>query len=199
MSSFPDRARPLLVLVSGKPGSGKSTLAHRLADQDALWLPLVSRDAIKKGLAETLGVSADDEAGISAVTQTSVGVFYGAIEYLLHAGVSLVAEQSFRRGLDECHLQPLTRLARAVIVHCHTSPEEAHVRFVERARSRRPDRRPARSAQKIIDQMERGAFDWAVFDPLDLGVPTLCVDTSQDYAPSLDTIIAFCRGNPVGG
>ncbi len=198
MSSFPNLPRPLLILVSGKPGSGKSTLAQRLADQDALWLPLVSRDAIKQGLGETLGISPDDEAGVSAVTQTSVDIFYEAIGHLLSAGVGLIAEQSFRRGLDESRLQPLTLLARTVIVHCHTSPDEARRRFVERARSGRPEQRPARSVQKLIDQMEAGTFDWVVFEPPDLDVPMLRVDTSHTYAPGLDTIIAFCRGNSVG-
>jgi predicted kinase len=185
MSVISDSARPLLVLVSGKPGSGKSMLAGRLAD--ALSLPLVSRDAIKGGLAETLGGMGD------AATLASVGVFYGAITYLLDAGVSLVAEQSFRRGLDERHLQTLTQRARTVVVHCHTPVEEAQRRFIARDRAR------GGGAAHIVAQMERGVFGWAVFDPLDVGAPTLRVDTTQAYAPGLDAIIAFCRGNPVGG
>jgi predicted kinase len=197
MSVVSNSARPLLVLVSGKPGSGKSTLAGRLAD--ALSLPLVSRDAIRGGLGETLGVADDDLVGISAVTHISVGVFYGTITYLLDAGVSLVAEQSFRRGLDERHFPPLTQRARTVIVHCNTSTAEAQRRFVERERSRRPDRHPPPGAGIHIDRMERGVFDWAVFDPLAVGVPILRVDTTQAYASGLDAIIAFCRGNPVGG
>ncbi len=40
-------ARPLLVMVSGKPGSGETTLARRLAKPDALGLPLVQSDTIK--------------------------------------------------------------------------------------------------------------------------------------------------------
>ena len=46
--------------------------------------------------------------------------------------------------------------------------------------------------------MEAGTFDWVVFEPPDLDVPMLRVDTSHTYAPGLDTIIAFCRGNSVG-
>ena len=191
MSVVSNSARPLLVLVSGKPGSGKSTLAGRLAD--ALSLPLVSRDAIRGGLGETLGVADDDLVGISAVTHISVGVFYGTITYLLDAGVSLVAEQSFRRGLDEHHFPPLTQRARTVIVHCHTPVEEAQRRFMARDRAR------GGGAALTVAQMERGVFDWAVFDPLAVGVPILRVDTTQAYAPGLDAIIAFCRGNPVGG
>lgn len=46
---------PLLVLVSGLPAAGKTTLAGRLAH--ALQLPVLSRDAIKDGLAESRRVT----------------------------------------------------------------------------------------------------------------------------------------------
>src|SRR5919202_472403 len=95
MSVVSDSARPLLVLVSGKPGSGKSTLAGRRVN--ALSLPLVSRDALKGGLAETLGGMGD------AATLDSVGVFYGAITYLLDVGVPTLrveTTQAYASGLD---------------------------------------------------------------------------------------------------
>ena len=59
---MPERARPLLVFVSGKPGSGKTTLARRLAAEDALWLPLVSCDPIRVGMMESQG-RANDATG----------------------------------------------------------------------------------------------------------------------------------------
>lgn len=186
--------RPLLVLVSGKPGSGKSTLAQRLAAQDILWLPLLSLDAIKTGVAETLQVAAEDTARWPVLTGTAVAVFYATITQFLRAGVSLIAEHSFRRGLSERGLQPSTQLARIVNVYCQTSPAEAHRRFVERERARRPNRQPIRGAQLPLEHMARGTFDWDAFDPLDLDVPTLLVDTTREYAPDLDTIVAFCRG-----
>jgi len=189
-------SRPLLVLVSGKPGSGKSTLARRLAD--ALSIPLVSRDAVRGGLAKTRVIADDDLDGISAVTLASVDVFYGTIEYLLRHGVSLVTEQSFCRGLDERHISPLAHLARTAIVHCHVSAVDAQRRFVERERSSRPDGRPLPAARTHIDRMERGIFDWQVFDPLDVDVPMLRVDTTHSYTPDLHDIVAFCGSAPPG-
>ena len=41
--------------------------------------------------------------------------------------------------------------------------------------------------------MERGTYPWRMFDPFNLGVPALRVDTTSGYVPDLDTIIAFCR------
>jgi predicted kinase len=153
---------PLLVIVSGKPGSGKSTLAQRLAERDALGLPLLSRDAIKVELVET---HATPETGArrwtvetdvlrATIVPRSYAIFYQTIEAWLRAGVSLIAEYGFVRGRSESDLRPLIKLARAVVVHCETSPEEARRRFIARERSD-PHSRPDRLAG-IIEQMEGG-------------------------------------------
>lgn len=201
--------RPLLVFVSGKPGAGKSTLARRLADTFAI--PLVSRDALKIGLAEA-SAAAGDEAGLASATVASVYAFYGVIGYLLSAGVSLVAEQSFRRGLDERHLRPLTQRARLVNIHCELPVAEARRRFLTRAEAHHTQRAQvyqnpqllawfAPGSDTVSTAMNEDRFDWTVFNPLDLDVPTLHVATSSDYAPGLDAIVAFCQSQhqPTGG
>ena len=187
--------RPLLVLVSGVPGSGKSTLARRLADQDALWLPLLSVDAFKRGLAETRGIDLDlarDPDAHATIAGAAVAAFFAAMGYFVRSGMSIIAEFSFRRGLAERDLAPYLALARVVNVHCALDPAEAQRRFLERERARRDS---VQGAGRLSDQMVHGSFDRAAFGPLALDVPLLRVDTTQGYAPNLETIVAFCRGN----
>ncbi len=185
--------RPLLVLVSGAPGAGKTTLARRLAGEDALWLPLLSVDAFKRGLAETQSVNlAVDSAVRSTITGAAVVAFFAAIEYFLRSGMSAIAEFSFRRGLAERDLAPLLGMARAVNIHCAIDPADAQRRFLERERTRQV---PEQAAERVGDQMVRGTFDWTAFGPLALDVPQLHVDTTRGYAPSLEAIVAFCRGH----
>ncbi len=81
------------MLVTGKPGSGKFTLARRLAETDALGLPLLSRDALKVGLVETYGVETD--AVMATVVPLSYTLFYDTIASWLRGGVILIAEYSF--------------------------------------------------------------------------------------------------------
>ncbi len=185
---------PLLVLVTGKPGSGKSTLARRLAEEDALGLPLLSRDALKVGLVETY--AAETDAVRATIVPLSYRVFYDTIALWLRGGVSLIAEYGFVRARSETDIRPLTRLAHAVVVHCDTPDEEARRRFVARERTN-PRARPDLVAA-LIGRMERGEYDWAMFGVPDLGVPTLRVDTTRGYAPGLDTIAAFCRSGRAG-
>jgi predicted kinase len=192
MTARPTAARPLLVLVSGKPGSGKSTLARRLGDHDALEVPVLSRDALKAGLEETVGMEEAERLGRSLVS-SSFDLFYQTIETWLRAGVSLIAEYSFTRTTPLAGLPALTGLARTVVVHCETSDQEAAARFIPRECGRAHLHRDRIEA--IVEQMESGTFHWAIFQPPQLDVPVLRVDTTDGYAPDLPAIVAFCRGN----
>jgi predicted kinase len=195
MTDRPAAARPLLVVVSGKPGSGKSTLARRLADHDALELPVLSRDALKAGLEETVGIEEAARLGRSIVS-SSFDLFYQTIELWLRAGVSLIAEYSFTRNTPLPPLLAIVGLARTVVVHCETSDRIAASRFIPREHGRA--HLHAGQIEEIVGQMETGTFHWEIFQPPELGVPVLRVNTTDGYAPDLRAIVAYCRNGGAG-
>lgn len=181
-------ALPLLVLVSGKPGSGKSTLARRLAEEHALWLPIVACDPIRNGIRETMlagGRQAEATAGKQAID-----LFYENIVFLLDRGISIIAELSLRRGLDEERVVSLTTRSRLRNVHCTVESHIARQRFLERQRLRTGANGVGTIGKAMID----GSFDWATFDPLVLPMARLLIDTTDGYDPTLQQITNFCRG-----
>jgi predicted kinase len=178
--------RPRLVLVGGRPGAGKTSLAWRLAAEGALWLPLLSADALRTGMGDALDAW-PDAAGAPG-GRAVFAVFYRTVEALLRDGVSLIAEASYRRGLDERRLLPLTATARVAYVYCLAPVEVARERFL----ARETRRRRRSGGGEIAGQMEREEFDWGPFEPLQLDVPRIDVDTRDGYRPGLEEIVAFC-------
>jgi predicted kinase len=167
--------KPVLVLVTGRSGAGKSTLAPKLAM--ALSCPLVSRDQIYEGIRLTFGhgpqAAADDR-----IVKAAFDAFFGTIELLVRAGVTLVAEAAFQDPRWRIGLGPITALADIRIVRCVLEPELAAARVARRRTAARRQGNPPNNAP---------------FVPVSLPVPTLPVDTGDGYAPGFDEIVAFAR------
>jgi predicted kinase len=202
--------RPLLVLVTGKPGSGKSTLAIELGRGENLGLPVLSRDAIKAGMLETWAfvrsgasrhVIETDELR-SSLVPNSFALFYSTIASWLQAGTSLIAEYGFDRRTEPA-LANVIGLAKTLVVHCEAPDDVCQRRFIHREQydgKIRPDRLAA-----IIARIAHGSDPWTQFEPMNLPLPTIRVDTECDYKPTLPEISAFCRdaaeclGSPLRG
>lgn len=174
-------AGPTLVVVTGPAGTGKTTLAHGLSR--SIGCPALCRDEIKEGMVHAAGGAFEASAG-DELTRRTLPVFFGAVRYLLEAGVTVVAEAAFQDHLWRAHLEPMAGLARLRIVRCTTDPATAHGRVVGRL---------PRGAH--ADGSLAGADDYLryhrEFVPVSMDAATIDVDTSDGYRPSLETIVGW--------
>jgi predicted kinase len=170
-------ARPTLVVISGSGGMGKTTLAHALAR--AVGCPAICRDEIKEGMVH----AADDfVAGPGdALTMRTLPLFFSLVRLLLEGGVTVVAEAAFQDTVWRPRLEPLADLARLRVVQCHTDPATARERVAGRQARR------AHTDADVIGDL-RYHED---FQRLALAAPSLDVDTTSGYDPSLDRIVDF--------
>jgi len=169
---------PTLIVVSGPAGSGKTTLAHELAR--TIGCPAVCRDEIKEGMAHANG--AFDPSPQDALSRRTLPLFFSVLRLLLEGGVTVVAEAAFQDKVWSPNLEFATGLAHLRIVQCHTDPETARRRARDRAGSR-----TAHADAQVIDDARY--FD--DFRRVALAVPSIDVDTTSGYVPSIDQVVAF--------
>ncbi len=172
---------PLVVIVGGAPGTGKTTLAPALAN--VLELPLLSKDLIKESLMDSFGVTDIDMS--QRIGLAGWRLLYQVAGWLLDAGVGFVIEGNFEVARAEGALGRIAHRSRAVQINCQCADSLSQERYERRATA--ADRHPGHM------DAARGPRPASDFGPLDLGIPMLVVDTTDDYHPALTDILAFVR------
>lgn len=185
MPATPDEPdlNPLLIVVSGQAGSGKTTLAHRLAE--SIGCPAICRDEIKEGMVHAHGPGFEAETS-DPLTMRTFPLFFDVLGTLLARGVTTVGEAAFQHRLWERGLAPLRELAPVRVVRCSTDDQV----LLDRRRQRMAE--VATRSAHADHEWPQLMPDW---DAIHIDAPTLDVDTTDGYRPSLAEIAEFA-GSP---
>lgn len=114
------------------------------------------------------------------------------LELLLNKSITLVAEAAFQHKLWMPKLEPLQNIAQIKIIHCYIDPKLARSRFIQRGlldpqRSYFHNDKGVQAAETKIELPIAG------YNPPKMNVPTLTVDTSNEYIPKIEEIVSFVR------
>lgn len=180
--------KPLLIIITGSPASGKTTLANILAEK--INCPLISRDALKEGLINTLNVvhtQLDKSVDLHAND-----TFFETIDLLVSKRISVIAEAAFQDKLWKPKLLDLLHKAEIKILICKANLDLIKSRFANRLSNNSGRERyhgdESMAKERFIELTKN-------YVPVNIDAPTMQVDTSEDYRPAIEEIIHFITIN----
>lgn len=121
------------------------------------------------------------------LTVRTLAVFFDVLRVLVEGGATVVAEAAFQDRLWRQGLDPLTELAELRVVQCHVDPRVGR----ERRRAAHDAGAGKAHAQLIGEDVADWQRAYESFERLSLDAPSIDVDTTDGYAPSLVEIVGF--------
>lgn len=180
--------KPLLIIITGRPASGKTTLAHRLSQ--TIHCPLVSRDALKEGYINTIRDSvgnAGDEPD-----RHIYNTFFEVMDLLISKNISCIAEAAFQHALWNEKLLDFSGRAAVKIIICEVPLVIARQRFEQRF-AEDVSREKFHNDRLVTEDGALNVLLTDEYKPVNTNLPTLKVNTAEDYNPGLRDIINFIR------
>ena len=178
--------KPFVIVVTGRPGSGKTTLAHTLARH--LHCPALCRDEFKEGYVQTMGST---HAALGQdLNRRLYDIFFETVDFIVAKGVSVVIEAAFQHAAWLPRLTHLAEVARVSLVICTIDPQLARARWRERILAD-PTRARFHGESAVDTAPEGSGTSAGTYQPPQMDLPTLMVDTTDGYHPPLDQIVAF--------
>jgi len=170
-----------MIIVSGSPGSGKTGLAEKLGD--TFEYPVLSRDALKEVLMDIWPPESREES--ERLGDASWPLMYQVLDALLGRIPGVIVESNFVRGDTESGILKRLERAQAILVHCAAKTPE----IIERIADRKNDhsRHEGHFDEQIVPDVVL-AIDNDAYEPLDLPIPLIHVNTTDGYDPSLEDI-----------
>ncbi len=183
-----DRVLPRLIAVCGVPAAGKTTLARGLGA--ALHLPVVVRDDVKTGIADTHPTADWSDPSVRGrLASQAFDGFHAAVEAHLDVGSAVVAEAAWLWAISRPHVEPIFRRARTTLLCLELDPALSAARY--RARFEAGERHPAHRDGAFADEMDGGAYDWRRYlPPADLPCRQVAVDGSRPAGDVLAAALA---------
>ena len=180
--------RPLLLVVTGPPASGKTSAARALAEE--LGLAIVSKDALKETLYETIG---SGEALEERLDAAALALLFAVAGMQLDAGVSVLAESNFDAGADTAPFRRLCadRDVRLVQVHIGGDPDALADGFAARARA--GDRHPGHGDEPGDAGELRAMIAAGRWRPLDLPGELVRLEAGDEPARAIRLVRELLR------